>query len=63
MEEEFPGNNDKNQEARQSVERYEEMLRKKDAYFFDVDAFLQIIENYIEKNDPVKALEVVTFAQ
>lgn len=36
---------------------------KRRAYFFDVDAFLNIIDDHIERNDPVKALQVVDFAQ
>ena len=60
MEEEFEFgfNND----AQQSVERYEEMIRNQDQYFFDAQAFEYIIDNYIEKNDPVKAIQVVEFA-
>ena len=50
MEEEFEfGFND---DAQHSVERYEEMIRNQDQYFFDAQAFEYIIDNYIEKNDP-----------
>ena len=60
MEEEFEfGFSD---DGQQSVERYEEMIRNQDQYFFDAQAFEYIIDNYIEKNDPVKALQVVEFA-
>ena len=60
MEEDFEfGFND---DGQQSVERYEEMIRNQDQYFFDAQAFEYIIDNYIEKNDPVKALQVVEFA-
>jgi tetratricopeptide (TPR) repeat protein len=45
-----------------SVGRYEEMLRKKNHYFFDRDSFEQIIDYYIEHNDPVKALQAVEYA-
>src|SRR5688572_31221534 len=62
-EEEFQNPGEQNNQIRHSIERYEEMVRNKDAYFFDVDAFLNIIDYYIEKNDPVKALQVVEFAQ
>ena len=41
-----------------SVERYEEMIRNHDQYFFDAQAFENIIDYYIEKNDPPKALQV-----
>jgi hypothetical protein len=54
MEEEFEF--DFNDDAQHSVERYEEMIRNQDQYFFDAQAFEYIIDNYIEKNDPVKAL-------
>ena len=45
-----------------SVERYEEMIRNQDQYFFDAQAFENIIDYYIEKNDPIKALQVVEYA-
>ena len=50
------------EDAKFSVARYEEMLRNQDQYFFDALAFEGIIDYYIEKNDPVKALQVVGFA-
>lgn len=53
---------DNPEEARSSVERYEEMIRNKDQYFFDADAFEKIIDYYIEKNDPIKAMQVVEYA-
>src|SRR5690606_851070 len=40
----------------------EEMIRNKDQYFFDSQAFEGIIDFYIEKNDPIKALQVVDYA-
>src|SRR5678815_4579608 len=61
-EEEFPSGEQQNH-IRHSIERYEEMIRNKDAYFFDVDAFLNIIDYYIERNEPDNALQVVEFAQ
>ena len=45
-----------------SVERYEEMIRNHDQYFFDAQAFENIIDYYIEKNDPAKAIQVVEYA-
>lgn len=33
-----------------SVQRFEEMIRNKDNYFFDVDALIQIIDYYLERN-------------
>jgi len=60
MEEEFDF--EYTEDAKFSVERYEEMIRKKDLYFFDSQAFGNIIDFYIEKNDPIKALQVVEYA-
>src|SRR3954465_14362837 len=62
MEEEEFDHHEEEQLIQQSVQRYEEMLRQKDEYFFDVDAFISIIDNYIEKNDPVKSMEVIEYA-
>ncbi len=62
-EEEFLNSDDQQKQIRYSIERYEEMIRNKDAYFFDVDAFVNIVDYYIEKNDPVKALQVIEYAQ
>jgi hypothetical protein len=62
-EEEFLNNDDQQKQIRYSIERYEEMIRNKDAYFFDVDAFVNIVDYYIERNDPVKALQVIEYAQ
>ena len=45
-----------------SVERYEKMIRNKDQYFFDSQAFDGIIDYYIDKNDAVKALQVAEYA-
>src|SRR3954462_2190279 len=45
-----------------SVERYEEMIRNHDQYFFDAQAFENIIDYYIEKNDPARALQVAEYA-
>src|SRR5574343_184314 len=60
MDEEFDYNDA--EELRFSVERYEEMIRNKDQYFFDAQAFEGIIDYFIEKNDPIKALQVVEYA-
>src|SRR4051812_35890673 len=62
MEEELDNPFEEQNEIKHSIERYEEMLRRQDSYFFDVDAFLNIIDYYIEKNDSVKALQVVRYA-
>src|SRR5690606_31879124 len=60
MEEEFEFGSP--EEQRVSVDRYEEMLRNEDQYFFDSKAFEDIIDYYITKNDPIKCLEVIEFA-
>jgi tetratricopeptide (TPR) repeat protein len=62
MQEEFEDFQD-SEEVNHSIQRYEEMLRKKDQYFFDFYEFVNIIDNYITKNDPVRALQVVKFAK
>ena len=62
-EEEFPGSGEQQNHIRHFIERYEEMIRNKDAYFFDVDAFLNIIDFYIERNDAKIALQVIEFAR
>ena len=60
MEEDFEQEN--TEDLKISVERYEQMIRNKDQYFFDSQAFENIIEYYIEKNDPIKALQVADYA-
>src|SRR5690606_1013727 len=50
------------EDAKYSVARYEEMIRNKDQYFFDSIAFEGIIDYYMDKNDPAKALQVVGYA-
>ena len=60
MEEEFDFGSPEEQKA--SVNRYEEMIRNEDQYFFDSIAFEGIIDFYTEKNDPIKALQVISFA-
>ncbi|NGM90510.1 tetratricopeptide repeat protein, partial [Parapusillimonas sp. SGNA-6] len=60
MEEEFEFGSP--EEQKQSVDRYEEMIRNDDQYFFDAAAFESIIDYYALKNDPVKALQVIGFA-
>src|SRR5690606_5674745 len=60
MEEDFEFGSPEEQKI--SVDRYEEMLRNQDQYFFDAKAFESIIEYYIDKNDPAKALQVAEYA-
>ncbi|MBL0072170.1 MAG: tetratricopeptide repeat protein [Bacteroidetes bacterium] len=51
-----------NEKIELSVSRFEEMIRKQDRYFFDVDALIRIIDFYIEKGEYQKALEVAKYA-
>ncbi len=44
-----------------TVRRYEEMRRKRESYFFDVDALQRIIEHFIERIEFSKALEVARY--
>ena len=60
MDEDFDYNDA--EDLRFSVERYEEMIRNKDQYFFDAQSFEGIIDYFIEKNDPIKALQVIEYA-
>lgn len=60
MEEEFEFGSPEEQKF--SVDRYEEMIRNEDQYFFDTKAFEGIIDYYMDKNDPIKALQVVDYA-
>ena len=55
-------NFDSFEEYRDSVNRYEEMLRNEENYFFDSQAFEGIIDYYIEANEAVKALQVIEYA-
>ena len=50
------------EDAENSVARYEEMIRNKDQYFFDAQAFEAIIDYYAEKEDVNNALQVIEFA-
>jgi tetratricopeptide (TPR) repeat protein len=58
----FDGQDELNEKLELSVSRYEEMLRKQDRYFFDVDALIRIIEFYSDKGEYSKALDVVRYA-
>ena len=60
--EDFESQDDLNEKIELSVSRFEEMIRKQDRYFFDVDALIKIIDFYIDKVDYSKALEVARYA-
>ncbi|MCE3279110.1 MAG: tetratricopeptide repeat protein [Bacteroidetes bacterium] len=46
----------------QLVDRYEEMVLNNKHYFFDSEQFEDIIDYYIDKNNPKKSLQVIEFA-
>ncbi len=45
-----------------SVQRFEEMLSTQQSFYFDVDEFEDIVNYYIDKNNPKQALKVLEFA-
>ncbi len=60
-EEEFEFDN-QSPDTIENVARFEEMLRNNATYFFDASAFEHIIHFFLDKNDPVKALQVCEYA-
>ncbi|MBI9053106.1 MAG: tetratricopeptide repeat protein [Bacteroidales bacterium] len=50
------------EEYSELVNRYEEMVKRKTKYFFDVSEFENIIDYYIDTNKANNALDVVKFA-
>jgi len=53
---------DQNDLLSSSIKRYEEMMRLKERYFFDVDALLKIIDHFIETLQFDQALDVARYA-
>ena len=51
-----------NDEYNELIHRYEEMVKKKTQYFFDVSEFESIIDYYMESNKANSAYHVVQFA-
>src|SRR5690606_29760966 len=45
-----------------SVQRFEEMLSKNESFYLDVDEFEELVDYYLDKNDPKLALKVLEFA-
>lgn len=45
------------------LERYEEMIQNKDAYYFDAEILEQIIDHFIMKNQVKNALMAIEFAK
>ena len=52
---------DDNDILRDTIRRFEEMRRRREHYFFDVDALQKIIEHFIERIEFTKALEVARY--
>jgi tetratricopeptide (TPR) repeat protein len=52
----FPEENNK------AIDRYEDMLRQNQEYFFDEEEFLDIIDYYIDKNSSIKAMKAIQLA-
>lgn len=50
------------EEYSELVNRYEEMVKQKTSYFFDVSEFENIIDYYIDSNNANNALDVVKYA-
>ena len=50
------------EEIKESVKRYEDMIRKSNIGFFDTDVFISIVDHYIDRNEPYKALQVTEHA-
>jgi len=59
-EEESP--EEQNEYLSSSIRKYEEMKRRKERYFFDVDALLKIIDHFIDSFEFEKALDVTGYA-
>ena len=51
-----------NEERDTDVTRFEEMIRNKDHYFFDVDALIKILDFYVEKGFLSRAAEASAYA-
>ena len=63
MSEEFGENEHKGaQQILLLVDRFEEMIQNDKQYFFDSEEFEDIIDYYIDKNNPKKSLQVIEYA-
>jgi tetratricopeptide (TPR) repeat protein len=59
---EFEGAEESNELIQRSLDKYNEMLERRERYFFDVDALVRIIDHFIEHLDYEKAFEVTRYA-
>ncbi|RLD68221.1 MAG: hypothetical protein DRI95_03550 [Bacteroidetes bacterium] len=50
------------EEVKASLRRYEDMLKRKSNYYFDVFEFEHIIDFYLDKNDLKNAIQVLKYA-
>ena len=55
-------NEDNNQNTDILIKRFEEMLRKKEHYFFDIEDFEDIIDYYFERNNIKKIKQILKYA-
>ena len=58
MEEDFNQYNE-DEDYAASLDRFEQMLKKNEHYFFDVEEFEILIDHYLEKTDTKKAKKVI----
>lgn len=63
MNESQRANPGRNEDQQSCVLRYEAMLARKAKQFFDVEEFELIIDHYLERNEPKRAEQVVSFAK
>jgi tetratricopeptide (TPR) repeat protein len=53
---------DEDEEVTLHLKRFEQMINNNENYFFDVEVFESIIDNYLYQNDIKKALKAITVA-
>ena len=61
MEDNFDSQNEEN-DYTASVDRFEEMLKQNESYFFDVEVFETIIDHYLDKTDIEKAKQAINIS-
>lgn len=57
------GNDNNSEHKPKSIQRYNEMLFKQKAYYFDVHEFEEIVDYFIDKQDWIKALEAIKYSK
>lgn len=53
---------EENEDVTLHLKRFEQMINNNENYFFDVEVFESIIDNYLQVNDIKKALKAITIA-